>query len=102
VLGEKFLLPQNYRNGDWHDDAGWSDGWDPDIIRYTAFPPLRDVDPSPYGWEGYQFGSAHVAGFNGLFGDGSVRNIKYSVDLQIFNSLGDRRDGGLINFAEVE
>jgi len=97
VLGEKWLRPDSYLTGDWHDDAGWTDGWDPDIIRYAAIPPLRDCNGSPYGWDGYQFGSPHVAGMNALFADGSVRNVKYDVDLTLFNNLCDRRDGAATN-----
>lgn len=102
LLSEKWLRPDSYAWGDWHDDAGWSDGWDPDVIRYGAIPPLRDSNGSPYGWDGYQFGSAHPAGINVLFGDGSVRNIKYNVDLTIFNNLCDRRDGNNVNLNDFE
>ncbi|MFM8324355.1 MAG: DUF1559 domain-containing protein, partial [Pirellulaceae bacterium] len=28
VISEKQLNPLAYRTGDWHDDAGWADGWD--------------------------------------------------------------------------
>lgn len=96
VLSEKWLKPMNYKYGDWHDDAGYADGWDPDIIRYAAIPPLRDANSSPYGWEGYQFGSAHSAGMNALFGDGHVFTVNYNIDPQVFNWLVDRKDGKLI------
>lgn len=36
MLGEKWLTPYKYDDGEWYDDRGWSDGWDPDIIRWTA------------------------------------------------------------------
>ena len=37
VLGEKRLRPSQYEPNDvgW-DDRGWSDGWDPDVLRATA------------------------------------------------------------------
>jgi prepilin-type N-terminal cleavage/methylation domain-containing protein len=101
MVGEKWLNSQRYFAGDWHDDAGWSDGYDPDIMRYTAFPPIRDSIGSPYGWDGYQMGSAHVAGFNGLFADGSVHTISYDVDLTLFNRLGDRQDGFAIDLNDL-
>ncbi|MFO0812959.1 MAG: DUF1559 domain-containing protein [Gemmatales bacterium] len=102
VLSEKWLRPDSYSWGDWHDDSGWSDGWDPDIIRYTAIPPLRDSNGSPYGWDGYQFGSAHPAGINVIFADGSLRNVRYNINLNIFNSLGHRQDGLNFDFSDVE
>ncbi len=47
LAGEKFLQPRNYAIGDWHDDCGWTDGWDPDTIRYTAYQPVKDKDNPP-------------------------------------------------------
>ncbi len=45
VIGEKRLWMHRYEVGDWHDDIGWTDGWDPDIIRYTGYPPGPDAGP---------------------------------------------------------
>src|SRR5262249_34357511 len=39
------------------------------------------------------FGSAHPAGINSVFGDGSVHNIKYGIDPDVFNALGRMNDG---------
>ncbi len=100
LVSEKQLNPAAYYTGDWHDDQGWIDGWDPDTVRYTGFTPHSDKDynqPVNGGWEGYRFGSAHPAGMNGLFGDGSVRFIKYSVEANLFNILGNRQDGQTVN-----
>jgi prepilin-type processing-associated H-X9-DG protein len=100
LVGEKQLNPKIYDTGDWHDDQGWVDGWDPDIMRYTGFPPYSDkmYGQGPHGgWAGYLFGSAHPSGFNGLFGDGSVRHIKFSVDPLLFNNVGYRDDGATVN-----
>jgi prepilin-type N-terminal cleavage/methylation domain-containing protein/prepilin-type processing-associated H-X9-DG protein len=100
TAAEKQLNPALYLVGDWHDDAGWADGWDPDVIRYTAFTPHSDKDygtPANGGWEGYRFGSAHPTGMNGLFGDGSVRFIRYSVNATLFNNIGNREDGQTVD-----
>jgi len=100
TVSEKQLNPAAYFTGDWHDDAGWADGWDPDVIRYSAFEPRSDKlygTPANGGWEGYRFGSAHGSGINALFGDGSVRHIKYTVDRNLFNWLGHKSDGNAIN-----
>ena len=99
ALGEKMLRIHFYETGDWHDDRGWTDGWDPDIIRYTAFPPFPDNEPAtaPDGQDvGYHFGSAHPAGLNALLGDGSVKTISFTIDPTVFNHLGHRSDGAEI------
>jgi prepilin-type N-terminal cleavage/methylation domain-containing protein/prepilin-type processing-associated H-X9-DG protein len=96
AVTEKWLDIRNYTSGDWHDDAGWSDGFDPDTVRYGAFQPIPDSRGSPYGWDGYMVGSAHVGGVNAAFADGSVRTILYSIDLTTFNRLTDRQDGNPI------
>lgn len=97
VIGEKQLSPIRYKTGDWHDDAGWADGWDPDVIRYTGFTPNPDLKyDNQGGWEGYRFGSTHPSGMNILLADGSIRFLGYSVDATIFNRLGHREDGGTI------
>jgi prepilin-type N-terminal cleavage/methylation domain-containing protein/prepilin-type processing-associated H-X9-DG protein len=96
LISEKQLNPRRYEIGDWHDDCGWGDGWDPDIVRYTGFQPNPDRRyGSQGGWEGYRFGSAHSAGVNSVFADGSVRMINYAIDLATFNALGTS-DGGEI------
>jgi hypothetical protein len=99
AIGEKMLRTPNYLVGDWHDDRGWTDGWDPDIVRYTALQPFADIQDSvaPDGWDvGQHFGSAHPAGLNALLGDGSVKTITYTIDATVFNNLGHRRDGAPI------
>ncbi len=39
------------------------------------------------------WGSAHPVSMNAVFGDGSVRSIKYTVRTAIFQQLGQRDDG---------
>jgi prepilin-type N-terminal cleavage/methylation domain-containing protein len=100
------------------DDTGPLEGTDEDIIRTTA----TNLDPtiSPQGdpqgimltnpsrdapldqsggwstisWNSqFGFGSAHPAGINAVFADGSVHNIKYGIDPDVFNALGNIDDG---------
>ncbi len=98
MVSEKQLNFQAYNSGDWHDDCGWADGWDPDVVRYTGFAPYPDKAWSTMpGWHGYRFGSAHQSGINGLFGDGSVRHISYSVNATLFNNIGGSDDGQIVN-----
>jgi prepilin-type N-terminal cleavage/methylation domain-containing protein/prepilin-type processing-associated H-X9-DG protein len=90
MVGEKCLNPDEYLSGAWHDDRGWTDGWDPDTVRSTTFAPHQDSNK--IGDTGYLFGSAHAAGFNAVFADGSVRMLSYSIDRMTFNYLGNRQD----------
>jgi prepilin-type processing-associated H-X9-DG protein len=39
-----------------------------------------------------RFGSAHVAGCNFVFCDGSVRTISYTIDPEIHRRLANRKD----------
>ncbi len=96
VIGEKQLHQKRYESGDWHDDAGWADGWDPDVVRYTGFKPNPDaLYDNQGGWEGYRFGSAHEVGMNTLNADGSVRFMAFNIDLVLFNNLATRDDGAV-------
>jgi prepilin-type N-terminal cleavage/methylation domain-containing protein/prepilin-type processing-associated H-X9-DG protein len=95
LIGEKRLQMENYSAGDWHDDRGWTDGWDPDVLRSTGFTPRQDrnlSDPAD-NYLGYRFGGAHTSGINASFADGRVTHIDYAVDGTVFALMGDRRDG---------
>ena len=101
VIGEKRIFINRYELGDWHDDVGWTDGWDPDIVRYTGYLPGPDVvegAPVGQGELGFRFGSAHTTGINAVFADGHVVLLSYDIDLVTFNALGDRRDGLTVTF----
>ena len=49
----------------------------------------------------YYFGSAHSGGFNGVFADGSVRTLNYDIDVVLFNSLGTRAGGEIVDDSAV-
>lgn len=94
AIGEKRLgRPLGTYMGD--DNEGYSDGWDWDSIRQSnlqpAFDPLTSANPDA------RFGSTHVATFNAVFCDGSVRNISYNIDGNLFNALGRRNDGQTVS-----
>ncbi|MDZ7616996.1 MAG: DUF1559 domain-containing protein [Patescibacteria group bacterium] len=106
MLSEKRLRPCEYASGSWHDDRGWTDGWDPDVVRTTGFEPGPDSDSGPRRVDGsvmdasnigYCFGAAHPGAFNACMADGSVRALSYSIDRRVFSALGDRRDGAVID-----
>jgi prepilin-type N-terminal cleavage/methylation domain-containing protein len=103
MFGEKRLHPSCYDSGDWHDDRGWTDGWDPDMIRSMSFPCGQDSDGNAIGINGQQFdigyclGSAHANSFNAAFADASVHPISYDIDRDTLANLGNREDGRVIN-----
>jgi prepilin-type processing-associated H-X9-DG protein len=97
VIGEKLVKPSAYVNGDWHDDCGWGDAFDPDVMRYTVYTPVRDNESV----NGYEFGSAHPNGINVVFADGSVRSIRFGVGIDIFTRLGHRSDGGVVDLSSL-
>lgn len=73
------------------DNEGFTAGWDWDVIRWGNDPPQQDRNA----WDQCEvrFGSAHSAGVNTLFCDGSVRMIRYDVSQSVF-SFACRRDDG--------
>jgi len=103
VVFEKRLLSP-YVTGDQDDDGGWSNGWDFDTIRTTLCTPVQDSssniattgsDPKLSSYK--TPGSAHPAGINAVFADGSVAMIVYDVSAEIFNCLGHREDGQAVS-----
>ncbi|MEQ8846772.1 DUF1559 domain-containing protein [Botrimarina sp.] len=104
VITEKRLRPSQYespRNIGW-DDRGWSDGWDPDVVRCAACQLRPDSDTDEINDDGttastfaYRIGSAHPGGVNAGFADGSVRSVGYEVDIITLNNLAHRFDGAV-------
>lgn len=98
VITEKWLNTSYYTDG-WPpaDDAGWSDGWDFDAMRLACCAPRPDSnDPGSLKYQ-LVTGSAHTAGVNTGFADGSVRFLNFEIEPEIFNSLANREDGEIID-----
>ena len=84
------------------DDRGWTDGWDPDTIRFTGYQPISDSEGFCYDptyvnrcvgmkdQDVFFFGSSHPGGINAVFADGSVHSMSFDVDVLVFNALGTR------------
>jgi prepilin-type processing-associated H-X9-DG protein len=103
MVFEKRLIPP-YGNGDDDDDGGWSAGWDYDAIRTTLCTPVQDSsstiattasDPKASSYK--TPGSAHSAGINAVYADGSVTTINYDISAETFNCLGHREDGQAVS-----
>jgi len=119
VVAEKFVPPAGYAGGA-DDDNGFAIRSEDDNVRNTGVftftgstpaagsgdgwrsglsNPARDTDQLGDRWNNvfyggyYLFGSAHPAGINAVFGDGSVHSVKFGIDPQTFNALGRMDDG---------
>ena len=97
VFEKRLTLPYDVHNVD--DDEGWSSGWDYDTVRTTLCPPQSDAKEPIAGTNAsYRTpGSAHRAGINAVFADGSTTTIGYDIDPETFNCLGHREDGQTVN-----
>jgi len=114
AIAEKFIRPDEYENSNWGDDKPYTHGNDNDDFRGTGtygpypgfiYPATKSYGPNPANdknfdttqydsWTtAFSLGSAHPAGFNAVFADGSVHNVKYGIDAAVFNALGGRNDG---------
>ncbi len=98
-VGERNIDPDHYYDGlAGDDDQGWDVGFDVDNGRWTAnnaaYLPTQDRSGVSAGGS---FGSAHAAGFNMVFCDGSVHSINYSIDAETHRCLGNRKDGEAID-----
>ena len=52
------------------------------------------------GAESDTFGSAHSGGIHAVFGDNSVHTISYDIDRNVFNFLGNRVDGQVVDASQ--
>jgi prepilin-type N-terminal cleavage/methylation domain-containing protein/prepilin-type processing-associated H-X9-DG protein len=118
MVAEKFVFVNQYQGGNGCDDTGPFAGVDGDTVRTSAslqtsiLPDGNNIGPVPLSnphqdvsinsvpqlngdtWNtSMQLGSAHPAGINAVFADGSVHNIKYGIDPDVFNALGNMDDG---------
>lgn len=88
LLGEKYLDPNKYGTGtDKADNETLFSGFNNDINRCTASPPMMDFPDRP---DTLRFGSAHPAVVNMAYCDGSVRGVEYSVSAAIHLKAGSR------------
>jgi prepilin-type N-terminal cleavage/methylation domain-containing protein/prepilin-type processing-associated H-X9-DG protein len=103
MIAEKYVRSDIYMpsGSDFHpsDDTGWTDGWDPDVMRCTCVAPLSDNQTlpaltgamgqasPPYVWN---LGAPHPSGFNAVYADGSVHTVNYDIDIIVLNSLATR------------
>ena len=100
MVGEKQTNLKNF-GGSGGDNEPWvNSGWDQDEIRIggSASQPMSDfshpVEPPAF-WS-TRFGSTHVATFQGVLVDGSVRAFSYNIDNETFRRICVRNDGQVV------
>lgn len=76
------------------DNEGMVSGYDWDVIRWGDARPAINM---PSGDCFIEFGSSHPAGISGVFCDGSVRTIRYTIDPLIFRYVCERNDGAVFD-----
>ncbi len=101
-VGEKYIPMTMYDTGaegsfNYGNDQGWDCAADHDNLRWTMDPPKPDewVDVGGLGTQRsiQVFGSAHTAGCQFVYLDGSGHMISYDVNPRVFHSMGNRYDG---------
>ncbi|MEM9353058.1 MAG: DUF1559 domain-containing protein [Planctomycetota bacterium] len=115
LIGEKNIAPDAYDGTGVKQTSGWSLGtnqslyagydwdnhrvaWNPAIFDEAArefFQPMIDRDGSS-GNPTRRFGSAHVAGWNMMFADGSVHQLSYEIDPLVHSYLATRFDENIV------
>jgi prepilin-type N-terminal cleavage/methylation domain-containing protein/prepilin-type processing-associated H-X9-DG protein len=99
LVGERYCDPNTYDTGlDLSDDWSMWTGYQDDICRSTFYDPTTGnnrvpVQDTPYLSLRENFGSAHLAGCNMAFGDGSVHLIGFDIDAEVHRRFGNRLDG---------
>jgi prepilin-type N-terminal cleavage/methylation domain-containing protein/prepilin-type processing-associated H-X9-DG protein len=95
MVGEKLVDPLRYLNStDPGDNECAFTGMNNDVLRSTFSPPQQDLNGFV---DTTRFGSAHIGGCNLAFGDGSVRNVRYTISQAAFQPAGNIRAQGIVN-----
>jgi prepilin-type N-terminal cleavage/methylation domain-containing protein len=96
LLGEKYLSPDNYYNGqDPADNNSYCDGNDVDFIRFgLGYSPSQDR-PGNGDWKG--FGSAHPGAVNMVLCDGAIHSVSYTIDPSVHADLCSRNEGHVLD-----
>src|SRR5262249_34549636 len=93
MVADKRLGLKNLGKTQSDDNEGYTAAWDWDTMRDSNLQPQPDAPTNTIS----DFGSSHVNGFNAVFADGSVKSIRYTINLTTFKYLCNIADGKVIN-----
>ena len=94
MIGEKYLNPDDYFNGNGDaDNEPFYVGYDNDTSRLADPRHGQPRQDQPGFRHTELYGSAHASGFHVVFVDGSVHAVSYGIDLEVHRRLGNRKDG---------
>jgi prepilin-type N-terminal cleavage/methylation domain-containing protein/prepilin-type processing-associated H-X9-DG protein len=81
------------------DLLGYTVGFDEETVRFTeaSLPPSPDYVGGEFENGDRVFGSSHPGRFQVVMADGSVRSIAYTIDPDVFERLGNKADGEVVN-----
>jgi prepilin-type N-terminal cleavage/methylation domain-containing protein len=109
LVAERYVPQDKYETGtSLGDNETWCTGFNNDNYRKTGrlenneiqeCAPIPDWSTEVEDMNG-RFGSAHPAGWNASFCDGSVRTVPYEIDWRVHRDLGNRMDGGAVEIPE--
>jgi hypothetical protein len=104
LLAEKYLHPDFYdynqevRINSCADNNSVYQGYDWDVIRWasqrTAYLPQSDTAVQEACT--MRFGSVHPSQLHAVYCDGSVHSIEYGIDPLVWEGLGSRNDGSVV------
>jgi prepilin-type N-terminal cleavage/methylation domain-containing protein len=115
AIMEKAVRAQdyNFNVGDWRwwELVGSGHNADWGNMRTTGYYPPRGDTAARETWQqqngnpnliaDFGFGSAHTGVMNAVFGDGSVRSIRFNLDQTTFERLGHRDDGQVVDLSNL-
>ena len=116
LIGEKYTpVGIDTMTSDTGDSQGAFYYYNADTVRFANLQPIQDNQTLTGGYavnsvvpalgnqaiQTYPFGSSHPAAMNVAFADGSVRSIRYSVDLTIFQATAGRNDRTPFNLDDL-
>ncbi len=101
LAGDKRLNIANLGRPQRDDNEGFAVGWNADTLRRTDRGPKPDYRGNDDDFGDKRFGSSHAGSFNALIADSSCRSISYDIDEDVFNRLGMRNDGQVVELGAL-
>ena len=97
MVGEKqlnlLMFGQSTDDNEPYTRPGWNGDWEVYRVGTGGASPERDCHLAGDAAPSHRFGSSHSSGFNVVFGDGSVRHVRFGVNATVWQRACVRNDG---------